>query len=166
MSTTFAIDSVPTGAFTAYCFEQDLTLGPVEGHDAILSLIVAHKETCEECAHYGLYSEAVMDVTSGLDVNLANGNARLVLTILGLDSEDLCGATTAEDFLGRVLLAMAEDRDDTGVRPAVVSGREVGTSGPTMVDCGIRPGYFADRFGALHALATEALRLGREVVWA
>jgi hypothetical protein len=61
------------------------------------------------------------------------------------------------------MLAMASDRDDTGVRPLTTGGP--GTGKPTWVDCGLPAGYFANRFGALHALASEAVRLGRPVVW-
>jgi hypothetical protein len=169
MSVTFQIESIPTGAFVAECYNEGnepIVLGPVDGYDAILPLITEHKATCEECAAYGLYSQAVCDVDGALDVSVANTNARMLLVALGLDtSDDLCGSASGEDFLGRVLLALASDRDDSGVAPAVIGGAQVGQSGATMIDCGLRPGYFADRFGALHALALEAVRLGREVHW-
>jgi hypothetical protein len=166
MSVTFSIEANFTGAFTAHCYDLDLTLGPVVGHESILPLIAAHKGTCEECAHYGIYSQAVLDVEDTLDVNVSNLNARTLLIALGLDDgDDLCGTLDGEDFLGRVLLALATDRDDSGVAYAVIGGREVGQSGPTMIDCGRSVGYFADRFGALHALALEAVRLGRGVQW-
>lgn len=160
------IESVPTGDFTAHCYERDLTLGPVTGYDAIVPVIEAHKAECDECAHYGIYSTAVCDIDDALDVNVANTNARMLLVALGLDADgDLCGSADGSDFLGRVLLALAVDRDDSGVRSAVVGGAEVGQSGATMIDCGLPAGYFAERFGALHALAAEAARLGREVHW-
>lgn len=167
MSVTFTIESIPTGDFTARCYETDTVLGPVTGYDAVPAMLDAHKAECEDCAAYGIYSSAVCDIdTDDIDVNVANTNARLLLTLLGLDSEDLCGSTTGEDFLARVMLAMATDRDDSGVAPAVIGGREVGQTGATMIDCGLPAGYFGERFGALHALATEAARLGREVHWA
>ena len=168
MSVTFSIESIATGAFTAECYNDGapIVLGPVDGYGAIVPLMDAHKGACDECAAYGIYSQAVCDIDDALDVNVANTNARTLLVALGLDtSEDLCGSATGEDFLGRVLLAMAEDRDDTGVRSAVIGGSALGQSGATMIDCGLAPGYFADRFGALHALALEAARLGREVHW-
>jgi hypothetical protein len=166
MSVTFSIESIATGAFTAHCYDGDVTLGPVDGYDAILPVLDAHKGECDECAHYGIYSQAVCDVDDALDVNVANTNARMLLALLGLDtSDDLCGSATGEDFLGRVLLALATERDDSGVRSAVIGGREVGQSGATMIDCGLPAGYFGDRFDALHALALEAVRLGREIHW-
>jgi hypothetical protein len=166
MSVTFSIEGNFTGAFTAHCYDLDLTLGPVDGHEAILPLLDAHKAECEECAHYGIYSQAVLDVDDTLDLNVSNLNARTLLIALGLDDgDDLCGTLDGEDFLGRVLLALATDRDDSGVPYAIVGGAEVGQSGATVVDCGRSVGYFADRFGALHALALKAVRLGRGVVW-
>ena len=165
MSVTFQIESIPTGDFTAHCYEQGRTLGPVTGYDAIVPVLTAHKAECDECAHYGIHSQAVCDIDGALDVNVANTNARMLLVALGLDDDDLCGSADGADFLGRVLLALAVDRDDSGVRSAVVGGAEVGQSGATMIDCGLPAGYFAERFGALHALAAEAARLGREVHW-
>jgi hypothetical protein len=168
MSVTFQIESLPTGAFTAECYNDGdpIVLGPVEGYDAILPLMDAHKATCEECDAYGIYSRAVCDVDDALDVNVSNMNARLLLGMLALDAEDdLCGSLDAADFLGRVLLAIAADRDDTGVASAVIGGSALGQSGATMIDCGLPAGYYAERFGALHALALEADRLGRTIVW-
>lgn len=168
MSVTFSIDSLPTGAFQAECYNDGapIVLGPVDGYDALVPLIVAHKAECEECAHYGLHSQPVCDIDDALDVNVSNVNARTFLIALGLDDgDDLSGSTSGEGFMARVMLAMATDRDDSGVASAVVGGREVGQSGATMIDCGLRPGYFADRFTALYVLGAEAARLGREVVW-
>ena len=128
--------------------------------------IEAHKALCEECAAYGLYSEPVMDVSRDLDVNVANTNAQMLLAALGIEVEhdgDLSGIVDGEVFLGAVLLAMAADRDDTGVAP-VDTYAGVGR-GARWIACGVRPGYFADRFGAMHALAAEAGRLGRSEVF-
>lgn len=173
MSVTFSIESLPTGEFTIGCYDAekgaDVEVARADSYEAILVERAAHMLVCDECSAYGCYSRPVMDVSDDLDVNVANTNARMLLVALGLnegEDGDLCGTVDGEQFLGAVLLAMASDRDDTGVAPAVIGGREVGQSGATMVDCGLRPGYFADRFGALHALATEAVRLGRAVTFA
>jgi hypothetical protein len=62
-----------------------------------------------------------------------------------------------------VLLALAEDRDDSGGAAADLTA---GRPGATFIDCGLPAGYFAQTFDRLHALADEAVRLGRDVVWA
>lgn len=170
MSVTFSIESVATGAFQITCYDENVgsvVVGKADSYDGILVEMGLHKMVCEECAHYGCYPESVSDVSDDLDVNVANTNARLLLVALGIDDEDgdLCGTVEAEQFLGAVLLAMASDRDDSGVASAVIGGAEVGQSGATMIDCGLPAGYFADRFASLHALAAEAVRLGRPVVF-
>ena len=80
---------------------------------------------------------------------------------------DLCGLrSTARTSSAASCSRIAADRDDSGVASAVIGGASLGQSGATMIDCGLPAGYFADRFGALHALGLEAARLGRPVQWA
>jgi hypothetical protein len=102
----------------------------------------AAREACELC---------------GAGVNLANGNAVLVLERLGFDVDPEClfGEASGSDLLARALVGNV-GRSDDGV-PAAVDGR--------MIDCGVRPGYFAERLGALTDLAVLADRLGALVVW-
>lgn len=173
MSVTFSIEANATGAFKFGCWDEelgkDVEVARADSYEAILVERSLHLLVCEECAAYGCYTQAVMDVSDEFDVNVSQTNAMTLLGALGLsghDDGDLSGTVDGEQFLGAVLLAMASDRDDSGVRSAVVGGRELGQSGATMIDCGIPEGYFANRFGALHALATEAVRMGRSVVFA
>lgn len=164
MTTTFTIEANPTGKFEITCYQPDTgdtIVATADSYDAILVERAAHMAVCEDCQAYGCYTQAVMDAPTHLDVNLSCFNARTMLTVLGLpDSEELCGTADGADFLGRVLLAMATDRDDTGVASV-----EVGGPGARMIDCGLPAGYYADRFAALHTLATEAVRLGRDITW-
>lgn len=167
MSVTFTIEANPTGTFTIGCYDPeqgDVEVARADSYEDILVERAAHMAVCEECGAYGCYAQAVMDVSEEFDVNVSNMNARTLLDALGLDGgDDLVGGMDAETFLGAVLLAMASDRDDSGVAPVDVYAGIGG--GARVVDCGLRPGYFADRFGAFYALATEAVRLGRDVVW-
>lgn len=167
MSVTFSIEGNATGAFTADCYADDaLTVLHGESYPAIVATMTAHKAACDECASYGIYSRATMDVPEHLDVNVSNVNARMIAVALGVDVEsdgELVGRMTGEAFLGSVLLALASDRDDSGVRPTEVAP---GARGATMIDCGQRAGYWAETLGNLHALALEAVRLGREIHWA
>jgi hypothetical protein len=93
-------------------------------------------------------------------VNLANANAMDVLGRLGFDIEDLVGSADADDFLGRCMVANVGQLDD-GLTEAVSTF----PGGSTMVDCGRRPGYFADRMGELYDVAMQARSLGLRVVW-
>jgi hypothetical protein len=61
------------------------------------------------------------------------------------------------------------------IEPAGNGGRTVATSctvesrgaaGAHIVDCGVRPGYFGDRLGAIEQLAQLALERGLLVAWA
>lgn len=93
-------------------------------------------------------------------VNLHNDNAAEVLDLLGLAFDGDLGEATAEDFLGRVLLALAflgvACGDQEGI-PALHEGRwHVG---------GRRPGYLAERLTELHDVADWAARAGAAVVW-
>lgn len=168
MSVTFAIESIPTGAFQFACHDNEapaMILLRAATYDAAVQELAAHKESCATCGAFGACVQAVMDIDDSFDVNVSQSNASVLLEVLGLigeDPSDLYGAATGEAFLGHVLLALAEDRDDSG---AGWTTSHQGARGMTFVDCGRRPGYFADVLGRLHELATEAVRLGREIHW-
>lgn len=164
MSVTFTIEANTTGTFSASCYEQGSVISGVSERRA-QEAVAEHKETCEECAHYGLFVTADCDVSDEFDVNLANTNARLMLQRLGLDeSEDLCGGVSGETFLGAVLLVLGtlSVESDAVVPAAVLSS----PGQATFIDCGTPEGYTSDRLQSLAALGTEAVRLGRDVVWA
>ncbi|MEV0214345.1 hypothetical protein [Micromonospora sp. NPDC050695] len=98
--------------------------------------------------------------TQAPTVNMANGNAAQVFDLLGLTYDGDWGTTTGQDFLGRVLLALAflsEATGDNEGRPAVVDGN--------WVECGRRPGYLAERLTDLHDLAVWACANGADVEW-
>lgn len=165
MSVTFAIESNPTGAFRFECHDGRVAAWiPLEAGDyeSAVQELAAHKAQCERCGIYGACVQGVRDVDDELDVNVSQANAVVLLYALGLHSEDLSGGTTPQDFFGRVMLARAEDLDDTGIP---VNEARYAPQGMTIIDCGLRPGYYADVFGRLWNLAAEALRLGRDIVW-
>ncbi|MGR7000812.1 hypothetical protein ACU686_26630 [Yinghuangia aomiensis] len=113
------------------------------------------------------------DEETGLAVDVHNANAARLLDALGLaDAEtgefgtaltpdplqppDMCGTADPDDFLGRVLVALACAPEDEG-RPALSDGRN---------HYGSRaPGYLQTRLAELHALAAEARARGRRVTW-
>lgn len=91
--------------------------------------------------------------------NFANANARLILAHLDLPSDEPCGSIDVDELLGRCLTARAAGGgalDDSGFDGTVT--RERGRA--TMIDFGLRPGYFADAVDRLEALCHEAKELG------
>lgn len=97
-------------------------------------------------------------VNGGPSVNLANGNARQVLDLLSFDGD--WGEAPAEDFLGRVLIALALlsflTEDDEG-QPLDDEHQ--------WIDCGPGPGYLADRLTDLHDIAMWAADHRSAVMW-
>lgn len=95
-------------------------------------------------------------------VDFSNTNASLVLDTLGLDPCDLSGALPADDFLGRVLMALAVSPEDEGTP----SYDDSSPGGMTWIECGRRKGYLQERLAELHELAEHAKTEGAEVSWA
>ncbi|MFJ4879885.1 hypothetical protein ACIP93_32425 [Streptomyces sp. NPDC088745] len=89
-------------------------------------------------------------------VNMANANAARVLDVLGYGYDELCGDAEAEDFLGRVLVALAVAPADAG-RPATVDGN--------VIDCGRPAGYTQTRLEELRELAEDACARRLRVAW-
>lgn len=99
-----------------------------------------------------------------LEVNMSNSNAARVCASLGIDleAEGWCGGMPAEDFLGRVLLALAIEPEDAGVPVTVDSAPGRGT----FVDCGRAEGYLQERLGQLRELADWAVANKAEISFA
>jgi hypothetical protein len=165
MSVTCTVESIPTGAFQLECHAGHeaiwIQLQAASYETAVVEL-AEHKAQCETCETDGACVAAVNDIDDELDVNVAQANAVVLLNALGLPVEDLSGSATAQDFLGRVILALADVGDDTGIAASVSRSNP---QGMTFIECGVRPGYKADVFGQLFDLATEAVRLGRDIEW-
>lgn len=96
-------------------------------------------------------------------VNLANGNARELLMVLGLpmDDEGMCGREHGEVFLARVLMALAEDRVDDE-RP---TWEDTGARGARVIYCGRPAGYVNDTLQRLAEVARACYEANRYVVW-
>src|SRR5690606_18392889 len=130
-----------------------------------VAALAEHNETCdrEMCEIYDGDVEAVktVDAPSG---NVSNVNARLLLDALGFGGHDepvdLCGQSTPDDFLGRVLLAEAVSPVDEGVPAHALPG-----PGASVVDCDRHPGYLGERLAQLRAVADWCGRHRRTVRW-
>ena len=93
-------------------------------------------------------------------VNMSNGNAADLFTLLGLEYDGDGGETSAQDFLGRVLLAQAlldVTTDDAHGQPEIRDGN--------WTTCGRRPGYMAERLIQMQAIATWAINNNAIVAW-
>lgn len=168
MSTTFTIEALPTGTFRAECEDTGEVFTGAD-YDAVVVQAQAHKALCDECAHYGIYVQADMDIDQDgdLSLNVSGTNAHVLLHRLGIDiaDGDVTGHLDGPVFLGHVLtaIAMLTDVDDEAVADVDIPR---GVIGPRMILGGTRAGYLSDRLGALRAIAEEAARLGRAVTWA
>jgi hypothetical protein len=104
---------------------------------------------------------AIVEVNAAPDVNVSNHNAAEILDVLGIRVgdrfEDRCaGSMSGEDFLGRVLVALAVAPVDAGV-PAVRVGN--------FVECGRPEGYAQVQLGALRTVAQYAADRKLQLVW-
>lgn len=112
-----------------------------------------------------------MEAPEELEVNMANGNAAQVCAALGIDLArgDWCGDMPAEDFLGRVLMALAVAPADPGMPSYELLPGDADRpawAGEATVIQGARPaGYLQERLTQLHALAVWALENGKIIAW-
>ena len=112
------------------------------------------------------FQAIVCSTTSPEDgwVNMSNSNAHNVCQALGIDLEpEWCGSMSADDFLGRVLLALAISPEDEGM-PSYELPREPGRV--RWIEAARRPGYLQERLGQLRELADWAVANEAIVMWA
>lgn len=110
-----------------------------------------------------------------LEVNMSNVNAAAVCAALGidLDAEGWCGSLPAQDFLGRVLVALAIAPVDEGMPSHVLQPGDdagpllgiVGENGPTIIQGARRPGHLQERLDQLRQLADWAVVHDADVYW-
>lgn len=178
MSVTFGTELSPISGFAFTCGHDigmtEHRFGSYEDARAFLQVEHdAHGYTgglavcgdMDYCAYGQMFIQA-LESDPAPTLNVANANARHLLDLLGLvpaadEGGCLSGSTSAEDFLGRVLLAQAVNPADAGV-PVV---EEVGQGGATMVLMGRRVRYSDERLTTLRQLADFAVDRGRTVQW-
>lgn len=195
MSVSFFVAMAPIVGFDLECVcgTRYLTEGeePMSQEVATATLVTVKAaggglSTCEDedCFEYGIFLKALDGGPASPEVNMANGNVRPVLEALGLapDGADFgdicCGSAEAEDFLGRVLMALgvapvsaerpvqiwatADNLARTSVEGRLAYETPVG---PTWVECGVPEGYVQTRLTQLLEVAAFAVECGREVCW-
>lgn len=105
-----------------------------------------------------------------LEVNMSNANAAQVCAALGVSlAPDWCGNMAADDFLGRVLVAMAVAPADPGMPSYELlpgdADRPMWAGDATVIQ-GARPaGYLQERLTQLHALALWAVENDKIITW-
>lgn len=191
MSVTFAPVTTGTGTWEARCMcvedapAPQASFGSYGDASMWLSLYKAAPYalrgcTDEMCLAYGPYLSEVQSEGSAPSVNVSNMNARDLLDVLGIEvvDGDLWGTMSAEDFEGRVLMALAvapvsaERLTEQAKAGQVVIGPEgIGidpsreAEGATFVLCGRPEGYVQERLESLREVATFAREHGLEVSW-
>jgi hypothetical protein len=117
----------------------------------------------------GVMAGPVRSTDADPHVNLSNQNAARILDMLGLvefnDLEELepqmSGVCSAQDFLGRVLIAKVLVPADEGMPQAVC----VSPSGAVLVECERPAGYTQHRLEQLHELALFAQKNQANITW-
>lgn len=105
----------------------------------------------------------VVPEVSEPEVQMANLNASEIFPLLGIDLGDSgwCGSMPADDFKGRVLLALALAPEDLG--------REAEPMGHAVFGIGIRApravGYTQARLAKMLEVADLAISRGTEICW-
>jgi hypothetical protein len=167
MSVQFRIEANVTDELRIMCFNadtgEDVEIARSTSEDDILVERAAHMLVCDECQAYGCHVQSVWDISEEFTVDMGSANAREMFAILSIDpgEDEMVGMIDAEQFQGAVLIALAEDRIDS----ALASVDMTAPGRASWIECGRHAGWATDRLHALHALAAEAVRLGRPVVW-
>jgi hypothetical protein len=106
------------------------------------------------------FSADDLDWDSQLAVNMSSSSAATVASTLGidLDAEGWCGDMPAQDFLGRVLVALALSPLDEGMPCYEVPG-----TGARMIQGARRSGYLQERLAQLHELAVWAVKHNSDI---
>lgn len=185
MSVTFYPELGPVDHYTVECINCDATQN-FSTHEAAYTLHAAiregtaHIDGCTQepyrCQDGGImYEVEALGVTP--TVNVASSHAVDILEVLGLTSrhepietdghtalnipgDDLCGSLPAQDFLGRILMALAV-APESAERPAYAA---VGASHVTS--CYRRAGYLQSKLHELHEVAQFCHTHDRPIIWA
>lgn len=95
------------------------------------------------------------------EVNMSNANAGAVLSFLGFAGDDLwTGKVSAQDFLGRVLVAQALAGHDEGM-----PSYDLPSEGARMIQGARSEGYYDHRLAQLREIAEKAVADGAEMCW-
>ncbi len=103
-----------------------------------------------------------------LELNVANGNYCRLMRLLGLDHSEP-GGTWGDGSLQHVADTIRIVLDGLQGMPELDGGipSEVtrGSNGATLVDCGVRAGYFAERLTTLLEIVNKAIEVEGVVIF-
>lgn len=164
MSVTFTpeiIAEIDISGYEVMCYTNDeRTIAIVDTYETAKAIAQKHSDSgCLDCSVYG----TAIDTRFAMPhhVNMANGNAAFVMSLLGIEFDDGCGAMDADQFLERLAFAGAIGRGDPGT--VTIGYKEDG--GATMIECGRSVGYVDMRLDQLIEIAEWAKEHNRRVVW-
>ena len=106
------------------------------------------------------FIEGQPEGTDHLEINVSNTNGYAMLDRLGIEL-DYSGAVEADTMLGASLLALGVNTNDDGV----ASTTDIGSGGATIIEGGLRAGYWEEKLSRMADLATAAKFWDRKVVW-
>lgn len=160
MSVTFTVTASSNTEYTIVCECGNTTFPQVyTSYEETYSQLSSITSKCEDPYCNRFFIE---DTDSAYDVQMSNMNALTILDVLGIQTEDLfedrcTGVISAEDLLGRVLVAQALNPADEGTSTY---------SEGNMVMCGRREGYTESKLADLATLANIALNRNAQIQWA
>lgn len=144
-------------SMTFYTYRDDATQ-PIGSHGPLTELA--------DMYHFG--GPRTLDPTIEQEIaagwfhgpNFANSNAMMVVRSLGYDTSEVEGSMSFDpvELRGRVTLArVIPPIDDSGI----ASSRH-----GNIIDCGVRPGYFASSYEGIAEVCEQAIAWGTRVVLA
>jgi len=173
MSITFAPEYSETDIVTynVLCEDGSLIATCLTYGDAKMAA-ETHGLTCEysRCGDYGAEIDTINNVP---ELTVSNSNGFYLLELLGLTPSyvgdlpspfeygEMSGSCSADDFLGRILIAQGLNGPDVGVPLHQLPNR----GGAPVYDCGRREGYADEMLRWLADLARWARAAARPVVW-
>lgn len=166
MSVTFAPDldlsNAPYGVACACGAVKSAVVYPSYA-DAYAAVFVLQSVVAPVCGddHCAAYSTRLVLNVDLPEVNVSNYNAKDILDLLGYRveedfSERCAGSLTAEDFLGRLLVAEAINPSDEGI-PATTEG--------IVTHCGRPVGYMEARISELRSVVEYAKEKNVGIYW-
>lgn len=161
------IETVGTGVFSYDCAVEGSVTPTYASFDEAVAEGQKHRRVCEECDTWGVWAREIQDVEGTEEVSFSNANAAAVFSFVGVkidgyDDGDFCGTINAGVLLAACQVALATETPVLFARPSHVSQN---TYGGRFIECGLDEEELIVRVRKLADVASEGVRLGRDIVW-